>query len=68
MSRRGRRGRGGRRGFDDDDNGFNAWGGYMNAKKAKLEEQFLRDRGNRHLKVLGAKIQIIFYFRKRNNL
>ena len=42
MSRRGRRGR---RGHEDDGNGFNAWGGYMNAKKAKLEEQFLRDRG-----------------------
>ena len=39
------RGRGRRqRGFDDD-NGFEAWGGYMNAKKAKLEEQYLKDRG-----------------------
>ena len=39
------RGRGRRqRGFDDD-NGFEAWGGYMAAKKAKLEEQFLRDQG-----------------------
>ena len=45
MSRRGRRGR---RGHDDDGNGFNAWGGYMNAKKAKLEEQFLRDRGKKY--------------------
>ena len=33
--------------FDDDDNGFNAWGGYMNAKKAKLEEQFLIERGKK---------------------
>ena len=39
------RGRGRRqRGFDDD-NGFEAWGGYMAAKKAKLEEQSLRDQG-----------------------
>ena len=39
---RGARGRGSRgsrrRGFGD--NGFAAWGGYMNAKKSKLEEQF----------------------------
>ena len=42
---RGRRGRPRRQrdGFDDEDNGFEGWGGYMNAKKAKLEEQFLRD-------------------------
>ena len=38
---RGRR-RGGRRG-QDDDNGFAAWGGYMAAKKQKLEEQFSKD-------------------------
>jgi DNA repair protein REV1 len=37
MSSRGR-GRGGRKRFGD--NGFAEWGGYMNAKKSKLEDQF----------------------------
>ena len=35
------RSRGGRKRFGD--NGFEAWGGYMNAKKSKLEEQFSLD-------------------------
>lgn len=39
MSSRGR-GRGRKRWGD---NGFEAWGGYMAAKKSKLEEQFLND-------------------------
>ena len=36
---RGRGSRGSRR-KRFGDNGFEAWGGYMNAKKSKLEEQF----------------------------
>ena len=52
------RGRGRRqRGFDDD-NGFEAWGGYMAAKKAKLEEQFLRDQGM----IFFLLFIFIFYF------
>ncbi len=39
MSGRGR----GRRRERWGDNGFEAWGGYMAAKKAKLEEQFSDD-------------------------
>ena len=38
MSRRRRGGR--NQGNDDDDNGFAGRGGYMAAKKQKLEEQF----------------------------
>ncbi|KAJ2951576.1 hypothetical protein O0L34_g13728 [Tuta absoluta] len=33
------------------DNGFEAWGGYMNAKKAKLEEQYSARAGKDELKV-----------------
>ncbi len=46
MSRGGLPGRGRGRGSRGSrrkrfgDNGFEAWGGYMNAKKSKLEEQF----------------------------
>jgi DNA repair protein REV1 len=29
-----------RRGRDDEDNGFAEWGGYMEAKKSKLREQY----------------------------
>jgi hypothetical protein len=50
MSRRGGhgRGRGGRkRGFGD--NGFEAWGGYMNAKKSKLLEQFSKEASEQNL-------------------
>ena len=41
MSRRGRPPK--RNGFDQ--NGFEAWGGYMAAKKAKLENQFKETAG-----------------------
>ena len=41
MANRGKRGR---RQFGD--NGFGEWGGYMAAKKAKLEEQFCETRKN----------------------
>ncbi|XP_071805279.1 DNA repair protein REV1-like isoform X1 [Asterias amurensis] len=37
------RGRGGKRSRGDCDNGWGEWGGYMNAKKQKLAEQFKTD-------------------------
>ena len=45
MSREGppNRGRGSRGRKRFGDNGFAAWGGYMNAKKTKLEEQFSKE-------------------------
>ena len=64
------RGRGRRqRGFDDD-NGFEAWGGYMAAKKAKLEEQFLRDQGMIFFVVVVKSNNFgnIFFFRKGNEI
>ena len=67
LSRMGRgRGRGRRqRGFDDD-NGFEAWGGYMAAKKAKLEEQFLRDQGTIFFVVVLVKSNNFFQKGKLN--
>lgn len=56
MSSRGHRGRGSKRRWGGD-TGFEAWGGYMKAKVAKLEGQFEEQVGDGQEKKGEARVQ-----------